>query len=347
VGGDTDIAAAEAIKSDIAKVYTGYFVAAEQNEPQMASRDRATYADKIAAEFGYEPSRLIPEDNSNFEVCYHGVGSWAIIACTRYIEVRKWKSGPRDWTLALDLSERGFQYAAQDSYEPAIKDFSEAIKLAPGSVQYYIWRGQLYGMNGDYDSAIQDFTKAIELVPNYAAAYYNRGQTYAAKGSYDLAIKDFSAAIGFNQKYTLAYYMRGNVYYAKKTTPARSPIFPRRSVAAPMMRRHITAAGPLMPCKATTIMPSTIIPRPSVWSRPPWISISREPRSPRFGATTLWRSLILTRPFGSLRSAPNSICCAEMPGSERTTAGAPNATWTRRSRSIPTMMRASRLWHGT
>ena len=52
-----------------------------------------------------------------------------------------------------------------------------------------------------YDKAIADFTEAIRLDPKDADAYCNRARAYYSKGEYDKAIADYSEAIRLNPKY--------------------------------------------------------------------------------------------------------------------------------------------------
>jgi len=90
---------------------------------------------------------------------------------------------------------RGNAYYHKGDYDPAIADFSQAIKLQPDDAAAYYNRGNAYYYKGDYDQAITDYTKAIKLQPDYAAAYNNRGNAYAHKGNRQKAIADLQKAL--------------------------------------------------------------------------------------------------------------------------------------------------------
>ena len=49
--------------------------------------------------------------------------------------------------------------------------------------------------NGSYDRAIADYTQAIRLNPNIRDVFYNRAYAYTAKHDYDKAIADYAEAI--------------------------------------------------------------------------------------------------------------------------------------------------------
>jgi len=93
---------------------------------------------------------------------------------------------------------RAYYYGKHD-FDMAIADFTEAIKLSPNYVAYYLWRGRAYQKKGEWDSAIADFTKAIELDSNNSYGghkkYIEHGDVYYEKGDYDRSILDYNLAI--------------------------------------------------------------------------------------------------------------------------------------------------------
>jgi uncharacterized protein (TIGR02145 family) len=112
--------------------------------------------------------------------------------------------------------------------DPAIADYTEAIRLDSVFVPAYINRGNLYYGTRRYDKAIADYAKAIQLdshyvkvhskdgVSQYAKAYNGRGDMHHLHGNYDSAIVDYTEAIRINPNYVEAYHDRGATYFNKK-----------------------------------------------------------------------------------------------------------------------------------
>ena len=46
-----------------------------------------------------------------------------------------------------------------------------------------------------YEPALRDFNEAIRLNPSFALAYSNRGSAYSGLQQYELAVQDYSQAI--------------------------------------------------------------------------------------------------------------------------------------------------------
>lgn len=207
-----------------------------------ASRQNAAAANELgssnarAAAFGVV--KRTAGTGNDIDVCSNGEGDVAIDACTRQIAAaRGGEYGSGEFgklAIADSLADRATHYAVQGSYDRAIEDFNEAIRISPSPISaWFNWRGQTYGMKGAYDLAIDDFSRTIRLEPKYAAALFNRGQTYRAKGAYDLAIRDFNDAIRLNPEYATAYRMRGGVYHAMGNDDAAIANFSKAIELAP------------------------------------------------------------------------------------------------------------------
>jgi len=95
------------------------------------------------------------------------------------------------------------------SFDKAIANFSEAIRLRPDDASAFNSRGNAYESKSDHDRAITDYTEAIRLNPNYALAFNSRGIAYAHKGNLYRAIADYNEAIRLKPNYALAFCNRG------------------------------------------------------------------------------------------------------------------------------------------
>ncbi|MDR1363591.1 MAG: tetratricopeptide repeat protein [Spirochaetaceae bacterium] len=111
--------------------------------------------------------------------------------------------------------EQGIMFASRDEFEPAIRNFTEALKLDPNYAGAYCNRGVAYAATGDYPRAIADLNQAIKLDPNYTNVYYYRGVSYAAAGAYDYAIADFNYAAKLDPSNAEIYNGRGITYIRK------------------------------------------------------------------------------------------------------------------------------------
>src|SRR5271157_3852532 len=82
---------------------------------------------------------------------------------------------------------------------PTIAACTRAISAGMASgvelARLYYDRGSKYRYSGDYDPAIRDFTKAIALAPDWSWPYVARGHTYARKKEFPKAFADQEKAI--------------------------------------------------------------------------------------------------------------------------------------------------------
>ena len=79
------------------------------------------------------------------------------------------RSGVRDGLLRASLVRH-----AKGSFDAALLDFTEAIRLDPKLAWSFNGRGVTWKAQGDIDAALRDYGEAIRLDPKYAIAYSNR-----------------------------------------------------------------------------------------------------------------------------------------------------------------------------
>lgn len=108
-------------------------------------------------------------------------------------------------------------------YAHALKDYDEAIRLAPNSSAAYVWRGRTKQAAGDLKGAVSDLTEAIRLDPKDPLSYGIRGSILSTDIAIDVdfekAIADFTAAIKLDPSNEIcardAYSSRGEMWAAK------------------------------------------------------------------------------------------------------------------------------------
>jgi tetratricopeptide (TPR) repeat protein len=75
----------------------------------------------------------------------------------------------------LDAIKEGNAAYSAGSFDKAIANFNEAIRLYPSDASAFNSRGNAYAHKGNLYRAIADYNEAIRLKPNYALAFCNRG----------------------------------------------------------------------------------------------------------------------------------------------------------------------------
>ena len=168
-----------------------------------------------------------------------------IDGCTKLIETQRLQG--RD--LAQALYQRGLGYAATANYKNAVRDFTQALKFAPGSTDALYNRGGSYSKLGRWDEALADFDAVLKIVPSDPNTFYARAWVHAQRGEdaaaiadldqvldeapddqeglldrgglniragrYDDAVRDFDHLLKLDPKAAAAAFNRGRAYYAK------------------------------------------------------------------------------------------------------------------------------------
>src|SRR5277367_5914611 len=86
-----------------------------------------------------------------------GMGSWV------FLDKLRTQTRARDVAVYL---YRGYAATSQNDWGEAVINYSKTIKLAPTNGSAFYFRGDAYFREGEYEPAISDFTSAIRLNPN-------------------------------------------------------------------------------------------------------------------------------------------------------------------------------------
>ncbi|HWY60725.1 MAG TPA: tetratricopeptide repeat protein [Rhizomicrobium sp.] len=133
-----------------------------------------------------------------------------IEACTAVI-----RSGHEtDANLSIAFKNLCLAHNDKGDHDRAIQDCDQAIRLHPGYVMAYLYRGHAYFNKADYDRAIQDYDQAIAFGSNDATTFVERGAAYHRKGDEVRAITDLNQAITLDSDDAIAFYVRGAAYQA-------------------------------------------------------------------------------------------------------------------------------------
>ncbi len=101
--------------------------------------------------------------------------------------------------------QRAWFYFDLKQYELALKDFAEAIRLEPKSVEGYLARGSFYRMTGRYDLAMTEYASILQTNPGERKVYIYRAYLQKVTGSYQLSIKDLETVLTLDPTYSSAY----------------------------------------------------------------------------------------------------------------------------------------------
>jgi tetratricopeptide (TPR) repeat protein len=105
---------------------------------------------------------------------------------------------------------RGEAYRAQERYDEAIRDWREAIRLAPEAPQPLVALGELADARGDYGLAADWFSQAIErLKDEDAAILYRLALARYRAGSTGAAIDPLERAVARHAASAPAHYLLG------------------------------------------------------------------------------------------------------------------------------------------
>jgi len=109
---------------------------------------------------------------------------------------------------------RGLARVGLQNFKAAEDDLNEAIRLKPDFAEAWYARGDFHKLHHHPEQAIQDFTEAIRLNPSAVGFYIERARTYLALKDYDRALADYDRLTTLAPAEFL-YLERGDVYHDK------------------------------------------------------------------------------------------------------------------------------------
>lgn len=89
-------------------------------------------------------------------------------------------------------------------FDSAHENFDQALSLSSSYPDVYLNRANLYYLERNFEAAIRDYSEALRLNPSSLdILYLNRGMAYQSLGEYRLAEMDFRAALSVRPNWTL------------------------------------------------------------------------------------------------------------------------------------------------
>lgn len=115
--------------------------------------------------------------------------------------------------LPYSYAERGSIRMKTGNLAGALADYTEAIRLDPTEVDYWLNRGIVKEQSNDVKGAIADYKKVLQLKPDYEKGWLNHGNALVKLNRVADAIEDYTVAITYYPEYGLAYYNRSVAYH--------------------------------------------------------------------------------------------------------------------------------------
>jgi tetratricopeptide (TPR) repeat protein len=149
-----------------------------------------------------------PQSSEDARICAgnEGTADYRIAACTR--EIMSGRLSQPD--LATTFYYRGYEWRHKGEYDRAIADYTEAIRISPQYASAYNNRCYALAIVGrDLQEALSDCNEALRLAPGDVDYLDSRGFTYLKLNRYDRAITDYDAALRLDAKKVQSLYGRG------------------------------------------------------------------------------------------------------------------------------------------
>jgi len=130
----------------------------------------------------------------------------------------------RDYSEAIRLAPANarahrarawIRYSFVKDYKVALADYGEAIRLAPDAYEGYLARGQALAAQDDDAAALRDYDEAVRLAPTRARVWLVRGSQLSSMGEADRALADLGESIRLDPNDKFAYERRAEIWSKK------------------------------------------------------------------------------------------------------------------------------------
>lgn len=125
---------------------------------------------------------------------------------------------------ALYLSQAGQAWIMAGAPDMAVVSFTDALKLAPGTLDLLLDRASANMMLEEWDAALIDLDLALANSPGFAAAHQLRAEVHLNLNNHDLALRDVDAALAADPKNIDTLLVRGRVREAMRLAEADGPL---------------------------------------------------------------------------------------------------------------------------
>lgn len=112
---------------------------------------------------------------------------------------------------AVYLSQAGHARLQAGAADLAVVSFTDALKLAPGTLDLLLDRASAYMLLGEWDKALSDLDLALANSPEHGPGYQLRAEVHLEKQAYDLAMRDVQAAMEADPSNIETLIVRGRV----------------------------------------------------------------------------------------------------------------------------------------
>lgn len=147
----------------------------------------------------------------------------AMVGCilaTRH-QLGYWRNSETLFQHTLDLTKDnyiahfslGFTFDNQGQTARAVREYEEAIRIAPDYVDAYCNLGRDLFKQGQTDAALRQFQEALRLKPDRAQTYYNLALGLFQNGQTNEAINLYRRAIQLKPDYADAHHNLGNALF--------------------------------------------------------------------------------------------------------------------------------------
>jgi serine/threonine-protein kinase len=111
------------------------------------------------------------------------------------------------------FADRGEAFRKKQDLARALQDYDAAIRLNKQNVFALVSRAEVYCQSSNFNSAFADFNEVQKQKPDYDFLYEKRGACYENRGMYDEAVADYTKALTLDPNESWTYFKRALVYF--------------------------------------------------------------------------------------------------------------------------------------